>query len=498
MRVSTELAYPLKQAYIPVSDTLFSMIVESFFIKGIAHNSYLLGDSSACAIVDPRRDVDLYLAAAKALNMTITHVLETHLHADFVSGHLELSEATGAEIYAPRAGRCAFTHTALSDGDAFRIEDIAVRVLETPGHTPEHVTYVVKDTDRGSEPACVFCGDTLFVGDVGRPDLFPGRATELAAQLYDSLHAKLLALPDFCEVYPAHGAGSLCGRAMGAKRSSTIGYEKLYNDSLKILDKDAFIDRLTTNMPPAPDHFRRCSEINRRGPPLLAELPEPPLLDPRSFKKLADEETTVVVDSRSYDAFGGQHIPGAYNIDLGGNFATFAGWILPPDKDLLLVSDPPARSRDAVTWLRRVGLDDVVGALDGRMANWVNEGLPTSHVHQLSPERFNRRITHGDPMILVDARAPDEYAKTHIDGAINIPAPELRTRYRELDPSNQITIICRTGHRSSIGASLLKQRGFDVVNVAGGMTGYSAAGYAPRCPMCSAPHGPRFLGHTMA
>lgn len=473
------------------------MIIEHFFIKGIAHNSYLLGDSTTCAIVDPRRDVDIYLEAAKTLNMKITHILETHLHADFVSGHMELSEKTGANIYAPKSGRCAFNHIALSEGDTFKIEDVELSVLETPGHTSEHISYVVRDYDRGSEPSCTFCGDTLFVGDVGRPDLFPGRAEELASFLYESLHFKLLTLPDFCEVYPAHGAGSLCGRAMGAKRSSTIGYEKLYNDALKIPDEATFIDSLTTNMPSAPDHFSRCSEINRKGPTLIKNLTTLTPLDSRSFKKLADEESTVVLDSRSYEAFGGQYIPGAYNIDFDGNFGTFAGWILPPEKDILLVSDSLEQSRDAVTWLRRVGLDNTIGALDGKMANWVNEGLPTDHVYQLSPEQFYTRITTGEKMVLIDARARDEFKTTHIEGAINIPTPELRTRYKELDETQQITIICRTGHRSSIGASLLKQRGFDVINVAGGMTGYSAAGYAPECPMCSAPHGPRFLGHKI-
>jgi glyoxylase-like metal-dependent hydrolase (beta-lactamase superfamily II)/rhodanese-related sulfurtransferase len=473
------------------------MIVEHFFLRGIAHNSYLLGASNTCAIIDPRRDVDVYLVAAKALRMKITHVLETHLHADFVSGHIELAAKTGANIYAPKLGNCDFDHEALSEGDTFKIEDLELNVMETPGHTPEHISYVVKDTNRGTEPSCTFCGDTLFVGDVGRPDLFPGQAHELASLLYESLHSKLLTLPDFCEVYPAHGAGSLCGRAMGAKRSSTIGYEKLYNDSLKISDEESFIERLTTNMPPAPDHFNRCSEINKEGPELIENLPKFQLLDVQSFKQSADEASTIVLDSRCYDAFGGQFIPGAYNIDYDGNFATFAGWILPPEKEILLVSDSPEQSQDAVHWLRRVGLDNIAGALDGKMANWVNEGLPTDQVPQLSPHQFYQQITQGTPMVLVDARAPDEFRKTHIEGAINIPAPDLRYRYTELDTSKQITIICRTGHRSSMGSSILKQQGYDVVNVAGGMTGYSAAGYAPKCPMCSAPHGPRFLGQKM-
>ncbi len=471
------------------------MIIQAFFTGGIAHSSYLLGGSNTCAIVDPRRDVDIYIDAAKSLGMKITHILETHLHADFVSGHMDLAKKTDAEIYAPKSANCTFSHVGLSEGDDFKIDDMILSVLETPGHTPEHITYIVADKARGIEPSCIFCGDTLFVGDVGRPDLFPGRAKELASDLYESLNSKLLLLPNFCEVYPAHGAGSLCGRAMGAKRSSTIGYEKLYNASLQIKDKDKFIESLTTKMPPAPDHFNRCSEKNRKGPVLIENLSDLIPLDTLTFKEIADKKDTVVLDIRSYEAFGGQHVPGAYHIDLNGNFATFAGWVIPPDKDILLVSDSLKQSQEAVIWLRRVGLDSTIGFLDGKMYAWANEGLPTNHVNHLSAEELHTRIIKSESITLVDVRARSEFETTHIKGAINIPAPELRTRYKELDKKKQITLICRTGHRSSLAASLLKQQGFkDVSSVAGGMSGYNAAGFAPECPMCSIPHGPRFLG----
>jgi glyoxylase-like metal-dependent hydrolase (beta-lactamase superfamily II) len=256
------------------------MFIQQFFVPGLAHSSYLLGGASTCAIIDPRRDVQIYLDAAASMGMTITHVLQTHLHADFVSGHLDLAELTGAVIVAPRSADCQFSHKAVAEGDSFRLEDMEIRVLETPGHTPEHITYVVVDHTRGAEPAVIFCGDTLFVGDVGRPDLFPGMALELAAKLYGSLHDKLMTLPPFCEVYPAHGAGSLCGRAMGAKRSSTVGYERLYNAALTIADQQQFIASLTTDMPAAPDHFSRCSDINRRGPALVSTHPVPKPISP--------------------------------------------------------------------------------------------------------------------------------------------------------------------------------------------------------------------------
>jgi len=471
------------------------MIVQQFFIRGIAHSSYLLGGRKACAIVDPRRDVQIYLDAARDLNMEITHILETHLHADFISGHLDLAEITGAKIYAPRSGECEFDHVALSEGDIFEIEDLELSVLETPGHTPEHVCYVVADRSRGEEPVSLFSGDTLFVGDVGRPDLFPGRGRELASCLYDSLHEKLLKLPDFCEVYPAHGAGSLCGRSMGAKRTSTIGYERKYNAALQIRDREKFMESLITDMPAAPDHFSRCSAINRDGPALVSSLPALEGLDPQKFSGVANRDNAIVLDTRDYDAFGGQHIPGAYNIDLASNFSTYAGWILPPDKDILLVAYDSEKAQEAVTQLRRVGLDRTVGYLNGSMFVWAMAGLPTGHIGQLSTEELHKMSTGDHEMVLADVRTPTEYDDLHIEGAVNIPFADLRTRYKELDPDAPTVMICGGGQRSSMAASLLKQRGFEhVFNVAGGMTGYSAAGYANECAVCFIPHGSHFLG----
>jgi len=471
------------------------MFVQQFFVKGLAHSSYLLGGSNTCAIIDPRRDIQPYLDAAKSMGMRITHILETHLHADFISGHLDLAERTGATIYAPKAGRCVFGHVPLAEGDTFEIEDMLLSVLETPGHTPEHVSYVVVDRARGDEPVAVFCGDTLFVGDVGRPDLFPGKADELAAELYDNLHGKLLQLPDFCEVYPAHGAGSLCGRAMGAKRTSTIGYEKKYNSAVLITDKEQFIESLTTNMPEVPDHFGRCSAVNAKGPALVRGLPELAPLAPSDFNTKAQRDDTVVLDIRSYDAFGGQHVSGGYNIDFDGNFATFAGWVIPPEADILLVASSPQQAAESVVWLRRVGLDRAVGYLENGTFGWARDGLPTGHVAQLSAEELHARVTGKDQMALVDVRASREYESFHIEGAVNIPAPDLRTKYTELEPNVATVTICSTGHRSSLAASILKQHGFEkVFNAAGGMTAYSARGYAPECPMCVMPHGPAFLG----
>ena len=471
------------------------MFVQQFFIKKIAHSSYLLGGMNTCAIIDPSRDVQVYIDAAKENGMKITHILETHLHADFISGHMDLAEKTGAKIYAPKAGRCRFKHVPVSEGDMIRIEDMTLKVLETPGHTPEHVSYVVTDRARGKEPVSLFCGDTLFVGDVGRPDLFPRIAKDLATQLFNSLHNKLMKLPDFCEVYPAHGAGSLCGRAMGAKRTSTIGYERRYNSALQIKNRAEFVKSLTTNMPPAPDHFSRCSAVNAGEPVLVRKLSPLAALGPEAFMKKAQKKNTVVLDIRGYGAFGGQHVPGAYHIDFNGNFATFAGWIIPEKADILLVTETDEEVCEATIWLRRVGLDRVVGYLDGGMFNWTTKGLPTGHVSQLSIKEFHHMITGKKPMTVVDVRAPREFEMNHIKGAVSLPVQDLRTRYKKLNKKKPIALLCSTGHRSSLGASLLKQKGFThLFNIAGGMTGYNAAGFIPECPVCIGPHLPRFTG----
>ncbi len=471
------------------------MFVQQFFVGGLAHSSYLLGGTSACAIVDPSRHVDRYIEAADALGMRITHILETHLHADFISGHLDVADRTGAAIYAPASAACQFEHVPVKEGDVFEIDKLRVEVLQTPGHTPEHVSYVVHDTARGPKPVSVFCGDTLFVGDVGRPDLFPGKAATLASALYDSLNAKLLKLPDFCEVYPAHGAGSLCGRDLGAKRTSTIGYEKNYNAALRIRRRDSFVKSLTTNMPAAPDHFSRCSAVNCRGPALLRKLPIPRALDPAAFHRLARRTNTVVLDIRGPEGFGGLHVSGSWNIDMRSNFATFAGWVLPEGSTILLVADREEQVRQAVIHLRRVGHDRVTGYLDGGVFRWARAALPTDTVAHISARQLHEMVQGDEPFTLVDVRAPEEFAAHHIRGAVNIPVPEVRTRHEELDRRRSVVVTCNSGPRASLATSILKQKGFtDVRNVAGGMTAYAAAGYAPECPICTGPHGPRYRG----
>lgn len=467
------IIFPANRVTLEVS----AVFLQQFFIPGIAHSSYLLGTESACAIVDPARDVERYLDAAGEREMAITHVLETHLHADFVSGHMELREIAGATICAPASGHCEFEHEAVGDGSTIRLEELRIDVLDTPGHTPEGVTYVVTDTTRGDSPVAAFTGDVLFVGDVGRPDLFPGRAADLASKLYDSLHGRLLALPDECLVLPSHGAGSLCGRAMGAMRFSTIGYERRFNAALQHASREEFIAFLTEDLPPAPDHFSRCSEINRRGPALIRTLPELRPLRPAEFRERVERDDTVVLSVRDYATFGGIHVPGSLHVDLAMNFSTYAGWVLPPDRDVLLVAHTPAQAREAQLQLRRVGLDRVVGYLVGGTHAWAMAGYTTDRVPQLSPSEV--RVMLEDGALLVDVRFPDEFEEQHLEGAVNIPALDLRTRHPELPADRPLVVMCRTGQRSSLACSILKRAGFSRVhNAAGGFTGYAAAGLA--------------------
>jgi hydroxyacylglutathione hydrolase len=466
------------------------MFVQQFFVSGLAHSSYLLGSTKTCAVVDPSRDVDIYLEAAKVMEMKITHVLLTHLHADFVSGFMDLAEKTGAVVYAPAAGKCEFEHTALSEGSAFDIEDITINVLETPGHTPEHITYVVTDRARSEDPVSIFCGDVLFVGDVGRPDLFPGLARKLVSDLYDSLH-KIITLPDYCEVYPAHGAGSLCGRAIGAKRTSTIGYERRNNYALQLKDRKMFINSLITDMPAVPDHFSRSSAINRKGPELVRKLPALKLLEPAEFWEAAQREDTLVLDVRSYEAFGGEHVPGSYNIMLSAILSTFAGWILPAEKDILLMASSKEQVQEALTALRRVGLDRAKGQLSGGMFAWAKAGLPIGHICLISAGELNEICAAGGNTVILDVRSASEFSAGHINGAVNIIVPDLRSRHADFDKNTPIAVICATGIRSGAACSILKMNGFKkIYNVTGGMTGFSAAGYSPECPVCAAPHLP--------
>jgi glyoxylase-like metal-dependent hydrolase (beta-lactamase superfamily II)/rhodanese-related sulfurtransferase len=453
------------------------MIIRQFFIPGIAHSSYLIGGIGSCLIIDPSRDIGQYLTAAKEEGMQIVGILETHLHADFVSGHCDLADVTGAPIYMPESAGCLFPHIPVRNKSLITVEDLKIEVRETPGHTPEHISYVLFHLSRGDKPVAVFCGDTLFVGDVGRPDLFPGKAQELGAALYSSLHNQLLTLPDYCEVYPAHGAGSLCGRLISAKRSSTIGYEREFNQALAFSSQDEFIRHLTTDMPPAPDHFSRCSEINRAGPALMKNFPPPAPLNPKKVSEILSKGFNDVIDIRRYDAFGGMHIPGSINVDAEVNFSTFAGWVINSEKSHVLVTHNRDQADNIAIMLRRVGIDTISGFLAGGLQAWALTGFGTDHCKICSPSDVEkRRVNHPD-MVILDVRTRSEYEGYHIQGSINIHWPDLRTRYTELDRSCPTAIICGTGVRAGIAGSILKREGFeDICIIAGGYSGWIATG----------------------
>lgn len=456
------------------------MFFANVYTPGLAHSSYIMGGEGACVVVDPARDVSGYIEQAKRWDRPITAVILTHLHADFVAGHLELAQTTGAKIYAPAAANCVFEHHAVADGQEFTVDSFRFRMLLTPGHTPEGAVFVVSDLSRGPEPCLVFTGDTLLVGDVGRPDLFPDQKEQLAGDLYKSL-GRLGDLPDRLEVYPAHGMGSLCGRQLSAKLWSTLGNERRHNYALRIAGAEEFATALLNEMPEAPDHFARCSEINRRGPTLIADLPEPAALEAAAFAEAVDDGH-VVVDTRDQLAFAGAHVPGSFALSLQGNFATFAGWVLPPDRPLLLVLESAADLAPALKGLRRVGLDRVTGYLKGGMTAWVQSGRAAAQVKTITVPELKTEHDQGK-LKIVDTRLYKEHLAGHIEGSVHIPAPDLRRAHPALDPGRSTAVICKTGNRSVLAASILKQRGFAAVaNVVGGMTAWEAAGYPQVVP----------------
>ncbi len=453
------------------------MFIQQVFVEGLAHASYVLSSGGEAAVIDPRRDVDIYLDIARREGFRITKVLETHLHADFISGHLELASQAGAEVFMPAAGKAEFKHTPLKEGDDVDVGSLKIRVLATPGHTPDCLCFTVADTSRSPEPWVIFTGDTLFVGDVGRPDLFgEEKSRELAGELYRSL-AKLKGLPDFAEVYPAHGAGSLCGRAIGAKRSSTIGFERRFNWALNAPSEEAFAEELLREMPPAPAHFHRSSDVNRKGPKILGGLPGRKPMSVREARELLKGEY-LLLDVRSPYAFGGAHIEGAYNIDLAPQLSVWAGWVIPFGRPLLLMLEEERDLEPVVRRLIRVGHDDIVGYVEGGMEAWLQAGYPVTHLHQLSVHDLEHKLREGGDLQLVDVRTDHEWLAGHIEGAVHIPAGAIKDRSEELERDRPTVLICGSGYRSNIASSILQRRGFERIwSVAGGMLAWGGAGY---------------------
>jgi hydroxyacylglutathione hydrolase len=456
------------------------MYFKQFYLGCLAHASYLIGSEGEAAVVDPQRDVDQYLAEAAAQGLQIKHVIETHLHADFVSGHRELAKRAGAEIVFGQKAGATFPHRGVKDGDEIRIGNVVLRFLETPGHTPEGVSVLVIDTTVSDQPQKVLTGDTLFIGDVGRPDLVGSKgytAEQMAGMLYDSLHGKLLTLGDQVEVYPAHGAGSMCGRNISKETSSTIGEQRKFNYALKPMSKADFVRMMTTDLPEAPAYFSRDAEINRTGAPALEELPRPAELTPPEVNKLA-QQGHLILDVRPAAKFGAGHVPGALNIGLGGQFASWAGSLIALTTPIIIVAEEVTEVDEAVTRLARVGIESVKGFLGGGMYAWDQAGLETGSVAQMPVDELHHQIEEQRGLQIVDVRQPGEYNGGHVPGAISAPLAHLKEQAAQLDSARPTAVICAGGYRSSAATSILARRGFkQLFNVVGGTSAWLNAGY---------------------
>ncbi len=486
------------------------MYFKQFYLACLAHASYLIGSEGEAAVVDPQRDVDQYIAEAEAQGLTIKYVIETHLHADFVSGHGELAERTGAEIVIGAKAGATFPHRGVKDGDELRIGEVVLRIMETPGHTPESICVLVSETSGGEKGERgkgeqgangdedsgagslqkvlkVLTGDTLFIGDVGRPDLAGGKGYTpqmMAAMMYDSLHEKLLKLPDEVEVYPAHGAGSMCGRSLSKESSSTIGEQKKTNYALKPMPKDAFVRMMTADLPDAPAYFPRDAEINRGGAQALAEVSRPASLSPPAVNELATQGH-LILDVRSAYEFGAGHVPGSLNIGLGGQFASWAGTLISMGTSIVMVAQSDEQVDEAVMRLARVGIETVTGYLHGGIEAWREAGLGMAHLAQISVADLRHLIEKDTDLQVVDVRRSAEYASGHVPQAMHAPLSTLHSTVANLalDPTKPTAVICAGGYRSSAASSILEQHDFKkLLNVSGGTGAWVEAGYPTAKP----------------
>jgi hydroxyacylglutathione hydrolase len=463
------------------------MYFKQFYLGCLAHASYLIGSEGEAVVVDPQRDVDQYIAEAAAQNLKIKYVIETHLHADFVSGHRELAARTGAEIVFGKEAGATFPHHAVRDGDEIKIGRVVLRFMETPGHTPESVSVLVIDSEISDQPQKILTGDTLFVGDVGRPDLAGGKGYTppmMAAMMYDTLHGKLLKLPNEVEVYPAHGAGSMCGRNMSAETSSTIGEQRKSNYALQPMSKDEFVRMLTADMPKPPAYFTQDAEINRTGAPALAEVASPAPLAPHEVEKLV-ANGHLVLDVRAAADFGAGHLPDAINIGLGGQFAIWAGTLIEMGTPIVIVGNSEENAREAVMRLARVGHESVKGYLAGGIAAWCEAGLELATIRQITVAELNELVIGRTRLQILDVRHPPEYQSGHVPRALTAPLLSLQQNLTTLglDPAMPTAVICAGGYRSSAASSILQQHGFaNLLNVTGGTSAWIAAGYEVEMP----------------
>ncbi|MBL4702629.1 MAG: MBL fold metallo-hydrolase [Phycisphaeraceae bacterium] len=461
------------------------MFFHQEFIPGLAIASYVIGDDKTkeVAIIDPTRDIDRYIDLAKRQGFRIRHVFETHVHADFVSGSAEFKDRLGEEVKIHVSGMGGAEWTppyadhVVKDGEKIHMGDICFEAVHTPGHTLEHMSWALYDKSRSEDtPWVLFTGDFLFVGDVGRPDLLGKEAMQaLGKQLYSSVFERLPKFEDFIEIFPGHGEGSLCGKAIGSRRSSTLGYERKFNVSLKEDNEQPWIDNLLSRMPIAPPYFARMKKVNSGMPKILGtNLPGQRRFTAKEVYAHACEDC-LIVDVRSKEAFAGAHIPGSINIPLGANLPVWAGWVLPYDTPTLIVLDNPDDMKEVVTHLIRVGFDEIQGYLEDGIESWENHGYDTSTLKTISVKTLSTLLD--DKPFILDVRTEREWNSGHIKGAHHIHGGLLQDRIDEVPKDRPVVVVCGSGYRGSIAASFLKRAGYeDVSNLLGGMSAWKAAG----------------------
>ncbi len=455
------------------------MFFKQFYLGCLAHASYLIGSKGEAAVVDPQRDVAQYIEEADKNGLKIKYIFETHVHADFVSGHKELAELTGASILCSDKAYAGFDHRPVVDGSVIELGDLTIKVLATPGHTPDSICLLLQEKNS-DEPMRLLTGDTLFIGDVGRPDLVgkPGYGpADMAALLYDSLHQKILTLPEQTEVFPAHGAGSMCGKNISSDRSSTIADQKKFNYALQPMTKDEFVTMLTAELMEVPAYFSRAVATNRAGASSLGDMSATAKMSPAQLKtKLDNESDLIILDTRTPAEFGEGHIKGAYNVGLGGQFASWCGTVLGAEHAIILVLTEDNQVDEAVLRLARAGLENVCGYLEGGMKAWQEAGQAVETVEQISVHELADLLNAEPDLKVLDVRRPAEFDSGHVPQAKNVSLTELERRLEAVEPGVKTAVICAAGYRSSMAISLLKRHSRDqLINVIGGTQAWQKA-----------------------
>lgn len=448
------------------------MKIEQIYTGCLAEAAYYIESNGEAAIIDPIREVDAYLKRAEKDNAKIKYIFETHFHADFVSGHVDLAERSGATIvYGPTAGTTFPSHIA-GDGEVFHLGDITLTTLHTPGHTPESTTYLLKDAQ--GKPYCIFTGDTLFIGDVGRPDLAQQAELtmeDMAATLYDSLHTKILTLPDDILIYPAHGAGSACGKHMSKETFDTLGNQKIKNYALKAESKEAFIEAVTDGILPPPQYFAKNAALNKKGYERVEDVIERGLtpLEPANFEALANASGALILDTRDPEDFARSFIPSAINIGLNGQFAPWVGALITDMEQPILLVCAPGKEEETITRLARVGYDNTMGYLAGGMAHWIAAGKETDQIDSITAADFEKLGAAENNLHVLDVRKPGEYQAEHLEISQARPLDYINEWMSEIQPKERYYVHCAGGYRSMIAASILKARGVhQVADISGG------------------------------